>query len=63
LADLVNRFVFIAGDTFYRVGDPGTQTMSNPYEHPTIIRDAFVRYFLGYDGLRNGYKLIRFTNA
>jgi hypothetical protein len=37
--------------------------MSNSYEHPTIIRDAFVQYFLGYDGLRNGYKLIRFNNA
>jgi hypothetical protein len=63
LSDLVNGFVLIAGDTFYRVADPVTQILSNTYENPTIVHDAFVRYFLGYDGVRHHYKLVRFENA
>jgi hypothetical protein len=61
LTSVIRGLVFLVGSTFHRVCNPITRSLSDPYEQAIIFFSGeFVKYFLGYDALRNRYKIVHF---
>jgi hypothetical protein len=62
LAYGIRGLVFLLGREYHQVGNPVVRKLSNQSQRPIIIEDPSANQFLGYDALRNKYKVIRFMN-